>query len=585
EGAEGLRRQRELVRLARENGMRVVGPNSWGMINPDPEVRLNVSLLPDLPAWGRIGLFAQSAASSVLAMAALADRGLGVSTFVSTGNRADASGNDCLQYWEQDERTDAVGMYLESIGNPRKFSRIARRLSLRKPIIVIKSSHAGVTAPPGHAVRATRAPHQALDALLAQSGCLRVDTVRQLFDVAELMVSQPLPQGPRVAIVANTRGLGASIFDACADWGLDPRPPVVLPTVATTVELRAATQAAFEAADVDAVVAAFVPPLTPMVEDLADELYQVSSNARQPVVACFLGMPAIRDRLRKEHTVPTYSSPEEAVRALSLAVSYRAWKVKDPGTRIEPNNLDRAGARAMVEGLLAAHPDGAELDPQATDHLLTLYGIHLWPRLPVTNRHEAVAAANRLGWPVALKTTAPHLRHRVDLGGVRLDIGGPTELADHLAAMQHTLAPLGGDDLVVQRMAPAGVACVVRTVEDPLFGPVVTFGIGGDASDLLGDLAHRIPPLTDVDVAELVSSVRAAPKLFGHRGARPAHVAALYDVISRVACLAEDLPEIAELELNPIVVSDQSAALLNATIRLAPDPHRSDSGIRELTRS
>ena len=224
-----------------------------------------------------------------------------------------------------------------------------------------------------------------------------------------------------------------------------------------------------------------------------------------------------------------------------------------------------------------------ELDPRLSARLLGHYGITVWPALPVTDRHDAVEAANRLGWPVALKTTAPHLRHRVDLGGVRLGIGGPGELADHLTAMRRTLRPLGGDDLVVQRMAPAGVACVVRTVEDPLFGPVVSFGVGGDAIELLDDVALRIAPLTDVDVAQLVSSVRAAPKLSGHRGARPADVEALHDLIARAACLAEDLPEVAELELNPVVVAEEGAAVLNAVVRIAPDPGRTDSGRRELT--
>jgi acyl-CoA synthetase (NDP forming)/RimJ/RimL family protein N-acetyltransferase len=603
EGAEGLARQRELVRLARENGMRVVGPNSWGLVNADPAVRLDVSLLPDLPAAGRIGLFAQSAAGSVLVMQALAERGLGASTFVSTGNRADVSGNDCLQYWEEDERTDVVGMYLESIGNPRKFSRIARRLSRRKPIIVIASGQAGVTAPPGHAIRATRAPRRALDALLEQSGCLRVETVRQQFDLAELLADQPLLEGPRVAVVVNTPGLGSSIADACARAGLQPRTPAVVPTATTVAEFGAALAAAFAAPDVDAVVTAVVPSVGTSMHDLRKELQRVADGARQPVVACFLGLPAGHDCSYPDpaaadrqpdpadqdpaapghRSVPIYGSPEEAVRVLGLAARHRAWTLRDPGTLVEPEGLDRAGARAMVDGLLADHPDGLELDPATATRLMECYGVRPWPALPVTDRRDAADAAIQVGWPVALKTTSPQLRHRVDLGGVRLGIGGPTELADHLAAMQATLGPLVADRLVVQRMAPAGVACVVRTVEDPLFGPVVSFGLGGDASELLDDVAHRIPPLTDVDVAELVGSVRAAPKLFGHKGARPVHTEGLYDVITRVACLAEDLPEVAELELNPIVVSEGSVAVLDATVRLAPDPHRSDAGVRELS--
>ena len=584
EGPEGLARQRELVRLARENGMRVVGPNSWGMINAAEQLRLNVSLLPQLPQQGRIGLFAQSAATSVVAMDYLARRGLGVSTFVSTGNRADVSGNDCLQYWEEDDQTDVVGLYLESVGNPRKFSRIARRLSRRKPVIVVKSGQASFGAPPGHAVRHSRAPGAAFDALLAQSGCIQVDTVRQLFDVAQLVTTQPLPEGPRIAIVANTHGLAALLEDACATWGLQVvRPPWVLSTVAPPEQFKAAAEEAFAAPEVDAVVAAFVPPLATHAAELAETLSKVSSSARQPLVACFLGMSGLRDELEVARAVPTYPSPEEAVRALAMVTRYRAWQLKDPGVHVDPEDRDLPAARALVDDLLARHPEGVVLDPRRTGELLALYGITLWPALPVTDHRDAVEAARRLGWPVALKTTAPHLRHRVDLGGVRLGINGPTELADHVISMRRLLQPLGGDDLVVQRMAPGGVACIVRTVEDPLLGPVVSFGVAGDATELLNDVAHRIPPLTDVDIVDLVSSVRAAPKLFGHRGARPVDVDALYDVIARASTLAQDLPEIADLELNPVVVSDEGVSVLDATIRVAPDPGRTDDGLRELT--
>jgi acyl-CoA synthetase (NDP forming)/RimJ/RimL family protein N-acetyltransferase len=584
QSAEGLARQHELVRVARAGGMRVVGPNSWGLLNADVSVRLNVSLMAALPDSGRIGLFAQSGATSVSMLDTVSRRGLGVSTFVSSGNRADVSGNDCMQFWEADEQTDVVGMYIESIGNPRKFSRVARRLSRTKPVIVVKSGRAGFGVPPGHSVRPSVAPLRAFDALLAQSGCIRVENTRQLFDVAHFMTTQPLPDGPRVAVVANSHGLAALITDACAAWDLQVvRPPGVLPTVAEPEEFRSVLDEAFAAPDVDAVVAAFVPPLAAHAADVAEILSKASASARQPVVACFLGMSGLRDQLATARAVPTYPSPEEAVRTLALAVRYRIWKDKGPGTRVQPEGCDPGAARAMIDGLLAEHPAGLQLDDQRTAELLALYGLELWPALPVVDRHDAVRAANRLGWPVALKTTAPHLRHRVDLGGVRLGIGGPTELADHLAEMRRVLRPLGGDEFVVQRMAPSGVACVIRTVEDPLFGPVVSFGVAGDAMELLDDIGHRIPPLTDLDVVDLVTSVRCAPKLFGHHGAKPADVAALYDVIARVSCLADDLPEIAQLELNPVVVAKSSLSVLGATIQIAVDPGRTDAGRRELT--
>jgi len=571
--------------MARANGMRVVGPASWGVINADPNVRLNISLADPLPPSGRLGLFCQSGALSVAVLDATRRRNLGVSTFLSAGNRADVSGNDCMQYWEEDERTDAVGLYLESIGNPRKFSRIARRLSRRKPIIVIKSGTSGFGVPPGHAVRQTRTPREAFDAMLRQSGCIRVENVHQLFDVAQLLIQQPPPAGRRVAVVGNSDALGALIADACVGWDLEVvHGPVCLEPQADAAQFRAALDKAFADPTVDSVVAAFVPPLATDSTDVAQALTGAASGTRLPVVACFLGMSGLRESLSAgDRVIPTYATPEEAVRALASATRYGSWRQRDPGTRVDPPGCDRARAEQLVTEHLAAHPDGVDLDCEQSLQLLACYGVRLWPTVPVADADDAVAAADRLGWPVALKTTAPYLKHRVDLGGVRLDIGNAQELREAYVRMREQLTPLGGGDLAVQAMCPPGVASIVRSVEDPLFGPVISFGLAGDASDLLGDVSHRIPPLTDVDVADLVRSVRAAPKLFGHRGARPVDVDALEDVIARVSCLADDRPELYELELHPVVVAESGASVLGATIRLAPPSGRTDTGRRELT--
>ena len=586
-GPAGLERQTELVRLARANGMRVIGPNSWGVINADPRMRLNISLAAHLPPFGRLGLFCQSGALSVSVLDGAAQRGLGVSTFLSAGNRADVSGNDCMQYWEEDEGTAAVGLYLESIGNPRKFSRIARRLSVRKPIIVVKSGSSGFGVPPGHAVRPTRAPREALDAMLRQSGCIRVANVNQLFDVAQLVLRQPLPAGSRVAVVGNSDALGTLIADACVSNELDVvHGPVSLLPQASAEEFRVALVTAFGDESVDSVVAAFVPPLATRADEVAAVLARTAAQARVPVVACFLGMHGLREQLSHDgRVVPTYSTPEEAVSALSAVTRYGVWRRRDLGTLVEPDGCDQAGAEALVDALLEAKPDGCALDEADCARLLACYGLNLVPEHPVADADEAVAVAERIGWPVVLKATAPHLRHRVDLGGVRLDIGGEVELREDFVRMREGLAALGGNELIVQRMAPAGVACVLRSVEDTLFGPVVSFGLAGDAVELLGDVSHRNPPLTDVDVSDLVRTIRAAPKLFGHRGARAVDVPALEDVVARISCLANDRPEIAELELNPVVVSERGAAVVGATIRLAPPPGRTDAGRRELTAS
>jgi acyl-CoA synthetase (NDP forming) len=430
--------------------------------------------------------------------------------------------------------------------------------------------------------------------MLRQSGCIRVETPRQMLDVAQLLLSQPLPAGRRVAVVGNSDALGALIADTCTSWDLDVvHGPVSVPSQATPREFRTALRDAFGDPQVDAVVVAFIPPVRTSGEEVARTLAETAAGSDTPVVACLLGMDGVVDHLRalseRTETVPSYAVPEEAVRALAAATRYAEWRRRDPGTRVAPPGMDLDAAHALVRELLGADEGGqaedaepVTLDEATTARLLALAGVELWPTVPVTDVGSAVAAARELGFPVALKTTAPHLRHRVDLGGVRLDIADETELAADVAEMQERLTPLGGGRLVVQRMAPPGVATVVRTVEDPLFGPVVSFGLGGDASELLGDVAHRIPPLTTVDVADLVRSVRAAPRLFGHRGAAPVDVAALEDVIARVASLADVLPEVDELELNPVVVAESGAHVLGATVRLAPPPGRTDAARREL---
>jgi len=581
-GPEGAKREDELVRLARANGMRVVGPNSWGVINADPGVRLNVSLRTEPPPAGRFGVFCQSGALSVVVLDLAAHRGVGVSTFLSTGNRADVSANDCLQYWEGDDSTDAVGLYLESTGNPRKFSRIARRVSRGTPVIVLTSGTSGFAR--RSTSLAPHAPPEAFDAMLAQVGCIRVPTVRRLFDVAQLVLDQPLPQGNRVAVVANSPALAALVGDACVAQRLSVvHGPVAVPELSGPEEFRNALQAAFDDVTVDAVVAVFAPAVLAHTPDVAQALADTAARARQPAVGSLIGYRAEALTVGERRRVPLYSTPEEAVAALADVVQYAAWRRRDQGERLDPPDCDHEAAADMVEAILAEHPDGIELDPRRSAELLRLYGIEVWPALAVTSPEDALEAAERLGWPVALKTTAPHLRHRVDLGGVRLGIDDASELAQDVVEMTAQLTPLGGGDLVLQRMAPAGVACVVRTVEDPQYGPVVSFGLGGDASDLLGDLSHRVAPLTDVDVADLVRSVRAAPKLFGHRGARPVDVAALEDLIARVSCLTDALPDVALVDVNPVVVADHGLAVLAATVRLARLPRLDDR--RELSAS
>ncbi len=499
-GEEGVRLQEKLRRRVRRAGMRVIGPNSFGLINNDPEVRLNATLASVIPQRGRLGLFAQSGALGVAVLASAARRGLGISVFASAGNRVDVSGNDLMQYWIDDQDTDTVGLYLESMGNPRKFSRIARQLAKVKPVIVVSSGVSSFAAPPGHRTRVTNVPPQAFDALLRQAGVIRVENVHQLFDVAQLTLHQPLPAGDRVAIVGNSDALGALSASACLSWGLKvTHGPVSLLPQASAEEFAAALDAAFADPEVDSVVAAFIPPLVTQDEEVHAAVREVVAKHEKPCVATFLGMRGVGDGLSYvqgdvKRSVPAYSMPEDGIRALNAVTRYAQWRSRDRGSAVSPVGIDRARVEVLTEAVLATHPEGRALTRDEARELLSAYGIRLWPAIEVTGVEAAVRAAETLTYPVILKSTSPVVRHQPGLVGVRGDLVDAEAVRDAYASLSSRLGPLGADRFVVQRMAVPGVSCVVRASEDPLFGPVVSFSVAGPPTELLGDVSHRIPP-------------------------------------------------------------------------------------------
>jgi acyl-CoA synthetase (NDP forming)/RimJ/RimL family protein N-acetyltransferase len=590
-GPDGAQLQEELRRRARGNGMRVVGPNSFGMINTSAEVRLNASLAPEMPRPGTLGLFAQSGALGIAVLALAARRGLGVSVFASAGNRVDVSGNDLLQYWLDDPQTDVVGLYLESMGNPRKFSRIARQLAQAKPVVVVSSGVSSYGAPPGHRTRPTNVPPEAFNALLRQAGVIRVENIHQLFDVAQLVLHQPLPRGQRVAIVGNSDALGSLTAQAAVGRGLEvTHGPVSLPTDAKAEQFSEALRTAFDDPDVDSVITCFIPPLETLDEEVVAAVRDVSSTSTKPCLATFLGMQGVTDALAlgspedlRRRIVPAYAMPEDAVRALVSATRYSQWRSRSRGIPVAPVGINRERAEALLEAVLVDAPDGRALTrPEATD-LLAAYGIRLWAARQVRTAAEAVWAADELGYPVILKTTSPILRHQPGINGVRGDLEGPDAVHAAVESLRSRLGPIANGSFVVQSMAPTGVICVLTSREDPLFGPVVSFSVAGPPTELLGDIAHRIPPLTDVDVSDLISSVRAAPLLHGHRGAMPVHRAALSDLIARLSCLADDLPDVEHVQLNPVNAWSGGVDVLDAEISVRPARARKDTDRRAMT--
>ena len=596
DGERGLARQRELVRQARANGMRVIGPASLGIMNTNPAVSLNASMAPSLGRRGGLGLFSQSAAIGVSLYAASSRRRVGISTFLSAGNRADVSGNDMMQFWEDDADTTAVGLYLESIGNPRKFSRLARRLARTKPVIVAKSDAMGLGLPPGHAVRTTQAPPEALDAMMRQAGVIRVETIEQLMDVAQIVSSQPLPKGPGVAVFSNSRALGKVVADSATAQGLgverivtdvdlDAGMSVALPA------LRHSLQEVLTADSVHAVVVALLPAHGLTVEKIAGVLAECSVAAGKPVVAAFSGLldPSIYvegmvgDQAGST-VVPCYSNPGAAVAALGSVVRYAQWLGRDQGLFVEPEGCDPDGTHDELERLLdkVGGEHLVRLDAETAAGLLARYGIRVVPSVGFETADEAVAAADRLGWPVALKTTDPALRHRLDLGGVRLDIQDADSLRRNVLEMRKSLERYGSPSLEVQTMAPVGQACTFRAIEDPLLGPVVSFGLAGDAVNLLDDWAHRVPPLSGSDLHDFIRAPRASRKLFGYQGLPAVDARALEDLAARLTRLKDNHPEIALVDFNPVLAGPEGAAILSADVRIANAAQRTDSARRAM---
>ncbi|MEV6297064.1 GNAT family N-acetyltransferase [Streptomyces sp. NPDC051896] len=628
-GPEGRERQRALVRQARAYGMRIIGPNAFGIINTAPDVRLNASLAPEMPRPGRIGMFAQSGAIGIALLSRLHRRGggvtgvTGVSTFVSAGNRADVSGNDVLQYWYDDPETDVALMYLESIGNPRKFTRLARRTAAAKPLVVVQGDG---SAPPGHAVRATRLPHATVSALLRQAGVIRVDTITELVDAGLLLARQPLPAGPRVAILGNSESLGVLTYDRCLAEGLRPSRPLDLTTGATAQDFHRALRAALADETCDSVVVTAIPAIgeaSPGDAELAEALRSAAAAVPgKPVLVVHVELGGLAEALsaaastapaavekapRTEggahrpadrpptataeaasppegtHLIPAYPAAERAVRALAEAVRYGQWRreAADPGKVPEYDDIDEKGAARLI-GELLARGEGLTISDAETCELLGKYGIPVRRALPAPTPDTAAEAARTLGYPVALKATAPHLRHRADLGGVRLDLADEEQLRRAYAELTELFGKPEELRPVVQGMAPRGVDTVVRAVIDPAAGAVLSFGLAGAASQLLGDMAHRLVPVTDREATSLVRSIRTAPLLFGWRGSTPVDTPALEKLLLRVSRLVDDHPEVVAVTLEPVVVAPHGVSVLGATVRLAPPPARDDLGPRTM---
>ncbi len=579
-GADGEIRQEKLLELVRGHGARLLGPNCLGIAVAAP--RLNATFGPRGLPPGNVGFSSQSGALGLAVLERAAERRLGLSAFVSVGNKADISSNDLLEYWEDDPATDVVLLYLESFGNPRKFARVARRVSRTKPIVAMKSGRtsAGARAASSHTA-ALAGSEGAVDALFHQAGVLRVDTLEELLDVTGLLATQPLPRGRRVAVLTNAGGLGILCADACEGAGLTLPPlaeatveelRILLPAEASVSNpvdmLGSAVASSYEQAlppllrdpGIDAVIALFVPPVVASAEEVAAAIAKAAEQAAaegKPLLACVISSEGTPERLLSA-PVSAFAFPESAARALGRAADRAEWLRRPQGRIPEVDRIDGTVARHIVR-------DATDrwLTPDETRSLLDSYGVPLVPQRTADTVAEAVAAADALGYPVVLKTALAGV-HKTERGGVALD------LRDEQAV--HEAAGRIGAPFIVQPLVRAGVELLLGAVQDPVFGPLVALGPGGTLAELIGDAGFRLAPLTDVDVDELVHEGKVGRLVSGFRGAPPADPGALRDVVLRVARLADDLPEVAELDLNPVIAGPAGCVVVDARVRVSTPP-------------
>ncbi len=604
---EGRALQEALVDKARGYGMRIIGPNCLGLLNTDPEVCLNASFSPIFPPHGTVAMSSQSGALG-LAILALAKRlNLGLSTFVSIGNKADVSGNDLLQYWEGDEMTNVILLYMESIKNPRRFARIARRVSRSKPIVCVKGGRtsAGRRAAGSHTA-ALAAADTPVEALFQQTGVLRCDTLEEMFDLAAALAEQPLPQGKRVAIVTNAGGPGILCSDACEAGGLEvpvlseelqehlktflpaaaaAGNPVDMIASAPPEHFRKTVESVLLNDGIDMMIVIYIPVGTANNTSINTAIEEGVASARaqgadhKPVLACLMVEEGVHAPLRvgSDERVPVYAFPESAARVFSKIGDYASWLREPVGMIPEFTDIDTARAREICQNALSTRGAGW-LSTEETRDVLSAYRLPVGEGGVAKSADEAVAMAEQIGYPVAVKLASLTIVHKSDMGGVYLKLQGADAVRNAFNDIQQKLKAIDQLDamegVLVQPMVSGGVEVMVGVTGDPVFGPLVAFGLGGVHVEVLADICFRVTPLTDQDVDKMVKEIRGHRLLQGYRGHPPADIDAIKEILLRISLLVEDVPEIFELDLNPIFALEpgKGCRIVDARIQVEPDP-------------
>jgi len=594
-GEAGGELEDAVLAAARRHGMRLVGPNCMGLLNADPNVSLDGQFGPTFPPAGNVAMASQSGALGLAILNEATELGIGLSTFVSLGNRADVSANDLLLYWDGDPATDVIVLYMESFGHARRFGRVARRVSRTKPVVVVKAgrSSAGARAAASH-TGSLASLDVAVDALFGQSGVIRTDTLNELFDVASLLANQPLPAGRRVAVLTNAGGPAILAADALESVGMElpqlspelqERLAGLLPGAANTANpvdmIASASPETYEAClaellatdEVDSVIVIFIPTAPKGAEQVVAALRAAIESASRgtTVAAVLMGTQDATEELTRAANVPVYEYPESAARALGAAVRYREWRERPEGEYPSFADSERNAAETAIRTAIGRlGVDGGWLNDDEIQTILGAYGIRAARSIRTATEDEAVQAAQDIAGPVALKVISPTILHKSDAGGVALDVTGE----EAVRAAYRQVAAVGDDveGVLVQDYVAGGHEVIIGMTEDPLFGPLIVFGLGGIFVELMRDVSFRINPLTDVDASEMLAEVRSAEILTGYRGEAGGDVDALREVLLRVSTLVEQHPEIAEMDLNPVKVlpPGDGVVVVDARLRIRP---------------
>ncbi len=595
-GSEGLQRERELLTMVRGYGMRMVGPNCMGVINVDPDISMNATFAPVMPPFGSAGFVSQSGAMGLSVLDYAREYGIGIAQFVSVGNKADVSGNDLLLEWESDPSIRTILMYVENFGNPRKFLEIASRVTRVKPIIALKSgrSSAGARAASSH-TGALAASDTTVDALLAQAGVLRAASVEELFDIAMAFGgSQPLPKSRRVAVVTNAGGPGILAADALDASGLDVvelkpetvaaltplfpaeasiRNPLDMIASAKPSAYKAAMKALLADEGVDTVVPIFVPPLGVTQGDVAEAIAEaVLENPAKTVIPVLMGREGLPQGRAAVHAagLPAYVFPESAARALAALCRHRDW-IDRPASTSTTFDVDTAGALAIVE--LAQREGRTKLSETEALGICEAYGIEVAAARLSTSADEAATIAEATGFPVVMKVVSPNIVHKSDSGGVIVGVATQEEArASYARILENvSIAEPGAvvDGILVQKMISGGRETICGIVRDPLFGPLIMFGLGGIYVEALGDVIFRVAPLNDADADNMAVGIRGTKLLDALRGQPAVSRNALADTLKRLSQIAIDLPMIEEMDINPLLAFESRATAVDCRVRLA----------------